>query len=139
MQTIMADVQRPAMSDAEREVLKVLWEHGPLTSRDVLARLTVQGQAWSRSTVITLLQRLEKKGYVDSDKTQNAFVFRSVVSREEVMHARMAELAGELCDGEPLPLVLAFAERHRFSPQDLARFRQMIDALEAKSGKRGPK
>jgi len=135
----MADSQRPGMSDAEREVLKVLWDHGPLAVRDVLDRLTEQGQEWSRSTVITLLQRLEKKGYVGSDKSRFAYVFRALVSREEVMHARMTDIAGELCDGNALPLVLAFAERHRFSNEELARFRQMIDALEAKRGKRGAK
>jgi predicted transcriptional regulator len=127
------------MSDAEREVLKVLWDHGPLAVRDVMEKLTSLGQEWSRSTVITLLQRLEKKRYVASDKSQFAFIFRAVVSREEVMHERMTDLAGELCDGEALPLVLAFAERYRFSPEELARFRQMIDDLEAKRGKRGPK
>jgi BlaI family transcriptional regulator, penicillinase repressor len=135
----MTELQRPAMSDAEREVLKVLWDHGPLIVRDVLEHLTEQGQDWSRSTVITLLQRLEKKGYVESDRSQFAFVFRALVSREEVMHARMNDLAGELCEGDALPLVLAFAERHPFSPEELARFRQMIDALEAKRGKRGTK
>ena len=135
----MTEEARPAMSDAEREVLKVLWDHGALAVRDVVASLAAAGQAWSRSTVITLLQRLEKKGYVESDKSQFAFVFRAAVSREDVMRSRMNDLAGELCDGEALPLVLAFAERHRFSPSELARFRQMIDDLETKrgSGKRG--
>ncbi|MCI0378208.1 MAG: BlaI/MecI/CopY family transcriptional regulator [Gemmataceae bacterium] len=135
----MAEPQRQPMSEAERAVLKVLWDHGPLPVREVLERLTEQGHEWSRSTVITLLQRLEKKGYVESDKSQFAFVFRAAVSREVVMHARMADLAGELCDGEALPLVLAFAERHRFSPEELARFRRMIDALEAKRPKRDAK
>ena len=41
---------------------------------------------------------------------------------------------GELCDGEGLPLVLAFAERYRFSLDEIARFRQMIEDLEAKRG-----
>lgn len=135
----MGDELRQPLSDAEREVLKVLWDQGPLAVREALEHLTAQGQEWSRSTVITLLQRLEKKGYVESDRSQFAFVFRPLVSREEVMHARMADLAGELCDGEALPLVLAFAERHCFSPAELARFRQMIDELEAKRAKRGGK
>lgn len=135
----MADEQRQPMSDAEREVLKVLWDVGPALVRDVLEQLANHGQEWSRSTVITLLQRLEKKGYVASDKSQFAFVFRALVTREEVMHERMADLAAELCDGEALPLVLAFAERHRFSPEELARFRQMIASLEPKRGKRGGK
>jgi predicted transcriptional regulator len=133
----MSDKPRQPLSEAEREVLKLLWEHGPGTVREVHELVGQQGQEWTRSTVITLLQRLEKKGYVDSDKSQHAFVFRAVVSREEVMRARMQDLAGELCDGEALPLVLAFAERHRFSPEELARFRKMIDDLESRGGKRG--
>ena len=131
----MAEPVRPAMSDAEREVLKVLWEHGPKTVREVLELLKEQGQQWTRSTVITLLQRLEKKGYVDSNRSQFAFVFRAAVSREQVVHSQMVELADELCDGEMLPLVLAFAQQHRFSAEEIARFRQMIDALEARRGK----
>ena len=115
----MAESQRLPMSDAEREVLKVLWEHGALVVRDVSAKIAEAGQEWSRSTVITLLQRLEKKGYVQSDKSQFAFVFRAVVSREDEMRARMKGLASELCDGEALPLVLAFAEQHRFAPEEV--------------------
>ena len=133
----MTEPERLPMSDAEREVLRVLWDHGPKTVREVLDLLTEQGQEWARSTVITLLQRLEKKGYVESDKSQFAFVFHAIVSREEVMHDRMVELAGELCEGETLPLVLAFAERHRFSDEDLKRFRKMIDELDGQRRKRG--
>src|SRR5262245_39897691 len=100
----MVDNSRPAVSDAEREVLKVLWEHGPKTVREVLEWFAGRGQEWTRSTVITLLQRLEKKGYVTSDKSQFAFVFRAAVSRDEVMHQRIAELADELSQGDAVPL-----------------------------------
>jgi predicted transcriptional regulator len=135
----MADFERLPMSDAEREVLKVLWDHGPQTVRDVVSLLGERGQEWSRTTVITLLQRLETKGYVGSDKSQFAYVFRAIVSREDEMHARMSDLAGKLCDGDALPLVLAFAQRHKFSAEELARFRQMIDQLENRPPKRGQK
>jgi predicted transcriptional regulator len=135
----MSDEERLPMSDAEREVLKVLWDLGPQTVRDVIAQLAERGQEWSRTTVITLLQRLETKGYVASDKSQFAFVFRPLVSREDEMHARMTDLAGKLCDGDALPLMLAFAQRHRFSAEELAKFRKMIDQLEPNRGKRGQK
>ncbi len=123
-------VERPPMSESEQEILKILWDHGPKTVREVVDLLTCQGSDWSRSTVITLLQRLEKKGYVKSDKSQFAFVFRATVTREEELHTRMQELAGELCDGEALPLVLAFTKQHKFSAEELSRFRKMIDAIE---------
>ena len=133
----MTDKQRPALSDAERVVLKELWEHGPQTVRSVHESLSGQGQDWSRSTVITLLQRLEKKGYAHSDRSGFAFVFHPSVSREDVMHDRMVELAGELCDGETLPLVMAFASRHPFRAEEIERFRQMIGKLAPKGRKRG--
>lgn len=133
----MAESDRPGMSDAELLVLKVLWEHGPKTVREVVDLMSGLGQEWTRSTVITLLQRLEKKGYVDSDKSQFAFLFRAIVTREDVMRSRMQELAGELCDGDALPLVLAFAEQHRFSAEEIARFRAMVDEIESRRGKRG--
>ena len=135
----MSDDDRLPMSDAEREVLKVLWDLGPQTVRDVVTQLTNRGQDWSRTTVITLLQRLEGKGYVVSDKSQFAFVFRAVVTREDEMHARISDLAGKLCDGNAVPLMLAFTERHKFSAEELARFRQMIEQLETQRGNRGKK
>jgi len=131
--------ERVTMSDAEREVLKVLWDNGPLPVRDVMRLLIDHGQEWARSTVVTLLQRLERKGYVDSDKRQHAFVFRAIVSREQVMHSRMVDLAGELFEGDAMPLVLAFAERHRFSAEEIKRFRSMIDELQPKQRKGGSK
>ena len=135
----MTDAPRQTMSDAEREVLKVLWDHGPRTVRDVAEHFAAAGQERTRSTVITLLQRLERKGYVDSDKTGHTFMFRAIVTREQEMQARMQDLAGELCDGEALPLVLAFAQQHRFTPEEIARFRQLINEVSKRSEQRGGK
>jgi BlaI family transcriptional regulator, penicillinase repressor len=133
----MSDTHQSAMSDAEREVLKVLWDHGPLGVKEVLAQLTDLGQEWTRSTVVTLLRRLEAKRYIASDRSRYAFVYRPLVSREDVMRSRMNEIAHELCDGEAVPLMLAFAERHRFSPAELSRLQGMIDELRRRHGKRG--
>jgi BlaI family penicillinase repressor len=133
----VADAPNSPISAAEREVLKILWEHGPAGVRDVHSRLTESGQNWTRSTVITLLQRLERKGCVASDRTQFAFVFRAIVSREQLMHSRLLELADELSDGNPLPLVAAFAEQHRFTAAEVQQFRELIEKLDAERRKRG--
>jgi predicted transcriptional regulator len=132
----MAQRVRPAISDSERAVLKVLWDHGPGTVREIQELLDSQGQEWTRSTVITLLQRLEKKGYVMSDRSQFAFVFRAAVSLDEVVHQRMTQLAEELSAGAAAPLVLAFAQRHRFTADEIRQFRKMIEQVEAKRPRR---
>lgn len=125
---------RPPISDAEREVLDVLWGHGPGGVRDVLDRLSTHGPRWSRSTVITLLQRLEKKGYVASDRGGFAFTFRAAVTRDELAQQRLQELADEIYGGHAAPLLLAFARRQRFAPGELEELRRLIDELD-----RGPK
>lgn len=124
---------RLPLSDAEREVLKVLWDAGPLGVKDVFSRLTDSGQEWTRSTVVTLIRRLETKRYIASDRSGYAFVYRPLVTREDVMHARIKEVASELADGETVPLMLAFAERQRFSDAELVRLQQMIDELKTRA------
>jgi BlaI family penicillinase repressor len=123
---------RPPVSDAEREVLRGLWDAGPGTVRELQQRLAAGAPSWTRSTVITLLQRLEKKGYVASDRSGFAFVFRAIVSREELVHQRVSELAAELYDGQAAPLMLAFAQRQHFTPQELAELRRYLDELQSK-------
>lgn len=125
----MSDETRPGVSEAERDVLQALWDDGPGTVKEVQDRMSARGPEWTRSTVITLLQRLEKKRYVSSDKSGFAFVFHAAVSRDEFMHQRMQELADELTDGRAAPLLLAFAQRQRFTAKELAELKHLIDEL----------
>ena len=125
----MADTSRPEASDAEREVLRVLWGQGPGTVREVQQRLDKSGTTWQRSTVLTLLQRLEKKGHVTSDQSSATFVFHPAVTCEDLVHERMQDLAEEFSDGRPASLLLAFAERTKFTKAELTELRAFIDGL----------
>jgi BlaI family transcriptional regulator, penicillinase repressor len=131
----MAPEPGPTISDAERQVLLVLWEHGPSAARVVLAHLARAGSGWSRSTVITLLQRLERKGYVASDKSGHAFLFRAAVTRDELLAKRMSELADELCGGQWTPLLLAFARREKLRPSEVAEMQRLVDELSQRRGR----
>ena len=132
-------LRRPHLSETELEVLKVLWEHGPGTVRDVDAILRRQGRRWAYTTVLTLLHRLQAKGYVASDKSDLAHVFHAVVSRERLVRQRLSDLADELCEGTATPLVHALVEGHRFSPEEIEKFRQLLDDLEERRGKIRPR
>lgn len=123
---------RPSVSDSEREILLVLWDRGPLTVRGLQDGLTERGFEWQRSTVITLVQRLEKKGYVKSDRSGHAFVFRASVSRTDLVNQRLREVADELCEGASRPLLLAFAQQQNLTKGDVADLRKLIDDLDAK-------
>ncbi len=128
----MAEETRLAISTAEREVLRVLWDLGAVGVKEVSEQLSAEGFVWTRSTVITLLQRLEKKGYVSSDKSGFAFVFRAAVSRDDLVRQRLTEVADELCEGEWSPLLLAFAQQKKLTDKDVGELQKLIDALASK-------
>ena len=121
----------PGIGHIELEVLKVLWEHGPCTVREVHAFLPRQDDR-AYNTVLTHLQRLEAKGYVASAKSGVANVYRAAVSRERMLKQRLRDLANQLCEGTATPLVLALVEGSRFTPEEIEQFRKLLDELENK-------
>jgi predicted transcriptional regulator len=123
---------QPSLGDNELDLLKLMWDHGPGTVREINALSQRQGRRWAYTTVLTMLQRLEAKGYVSSDKSGLAHVFRPAVSRERLLRQRLRDLADQLCEGTATPLVLALVEGHRFTPSELSQLRQLLDQLEGK-------
>lgn len=120
----------PAVSDAELDVLKVLWQHGPATVRDVESRLRRRKRRWAYTTVLTLLSRLREKGYVQSEKSGPAHVFTAGVSREQLLSNGLSDMADRICDGTASPLVQALVKGQRFTSEEIAHFRRLLDELE---------
>ena len=125
----------PTVSDAELDVLKVLWDRGPATVRQVEAHLRRRKRRWAYNTVLTLLSRLREKGCVASDAGAGgsaAHVFRATISRDQLLRHGLSELADRICDGTASPLVHALVEGRKFSPEEIAHFRRLLDELERK-------
>lgn len=124
----------PSISDSELEVLKVLWEQGPASVREVWDELA-QGR-WAYTTVQTLLQRLEGKGCVASEKRERLRIYRAAVSRDQLVQDRVGNLMRELCDGSPMPLMQGLVQGKTLSADQIDEFRALLDAQEAQSKKR---
>ena len=124
------DARGASVSEAELEVLKVLWEHAAGTVREINALLQEQGRRWAYTTVQTLLQRLESKGCVRSDRSGPAHIYRAAISREELLSRRLRDLADQLCDGTASPLLLALVGDSRLTAEEIKQLRQLLDQLE---------
>jgi predicted transcriptional regulator len=135
----MVEPRHTSLGDNELDLLKMLWEHGPGTVRQLNEFCRRQGRRWAYTTVLTMLQRLEAKGYVTSDKSGLAHVFRPAVTRDKFLQQRLTDLADQLCEGTATPLVLALVEGQRFTMEEIGQFRQLLDELEAKSPKKEPR
>jgi BlaI family transcriptional regulator, penicillinase repressor len=122
----------PVVSDAELDVLKVLWEHGPATVRQVEGQLRRRKRRWAYNTILTLLSRLRDKGCVSSDKGAAAHVFSAAVSRQQLLQHGLCDLADRICDGTASPLVHALVQTGNLSAADLSQLRKLLDELDAK-------
>jgi BlaI family transcriptional regulator, penicillinase repressor len=130
--------RQASVSEAELEVLKALWDSGPSTVRAVNTALQRLGRRWAYTTVQTLLQRLEAKGYVANDRAGAAHIFRATVSRDALVSRRLRDLADQLCGGTASPLLLALVEDGRLTNEDVQQLRRLLDQLDppAEPGRR---
>ena len=115
------------------EVLKVLWDHGPATVREVLTHLHERGRRVAYTTVQTLLTRLEQKRYATSDKSEFAYVYRAKLTRERVTRSRLKTLVKQLYDGAAGPLVLQLVRTERLSAREIEELQKLMERLDSES------
>ena len=85
------------------------------------------------TTVLTFLSRLEQKGFVHSDRSEVAYVYKPRVTRENVSRSRLEHLLHELYDGAAGPLVLQLVQEQSFSREEIATLQKLIDRLDQRN------
>lgn len=125
----MAEIEHE-LAPAELEVLRVLWDRGPSTVRQVLEELRRRGRRLAYTTVQTFLTRLEAKGAVASKRTGMPFVFEPRISREKMSNTRVRRLVAEFFDGAAGPLVLQLVRSERLSRDEIDELLTLIDSLD---------
>lgn len=122
----MARRQSPALTDAEAQVMAVLWRLGTASVGDVTEAMR-QTRAVTYSTVQTMLRILETKGYVTHDKVARAFIYRPVVDKGQARRRALRHLVSRLFEGSPSLLVLNVLEDEEIDPVERERLRQLIE------------
>jgi predicted transcriptional regulator len=115
--------------DAELDVLKVVWRRGRGTVREVLADLHAEGSGWSYATVATLLDRLENRGMVRSDRSELAYVYEATVTPQEIQTKGVENLVEKLYQGEPGLLVMHLLKAHPLPPEQAREVKQLLDEM----------
>jgi predicted transcriptional regulator len=99
----------PDVTDTELAILESLWRRGPSTRRQITDALYPGGDASHYATVQKLLDRLQRKGYVRKDSSQEVRSFTATLGREEFIGVRLREMADRLCGGSLTPLLMNLA------------------------------
>lgn len=116
------------ISEAELDIMAVLWDEAPLSAVDVAARVPAR-RAWSPTTIKTMLARLVDKGALAAEAQSRRYLYRPLVERDPVAGAQAGRLVDRLFGGRISPLVAHLAERRDLAPDDLAELEALIKEL----------
>lgn len=122
----MAKQKIPALSPAETEILRLVWQLDKATVQQVCDKLPVKRRI-TYATVQTLLRRLEKKGYVKHQIQGKAHVFFAAVKSEIVIKRSISDFLDRLFGGDPVPLVQYLAEHGKIDADDIKKLKKLID------------
>ena len=121
----MARQEIPALSPAETEILRLVWQLNEATVQEVCDVLPAKRKI-AYATVQTMLRRLEKKGYVKHRIQGKAHVFHAAVKSEDVIRRSVGDFLDRLFGGDPVPLMQHLAEHGRISAEDIKRLEKLI-------------
>jgi len=128
----MKRARAPKPTDAELSILRVLWERGPSTVRQVWEQIHPE-QHTGYTTVLKLMQIMAEKGLVKRDEAARSHVYEASFSQEQVQRQVIGHLLERLFSGSAPRLVLQALSAKKASPAELAEIRRLLDKMEGES------
>ncbi|MEW6157123.1 MAG: BlaI/MecI/CopY family transcriptional regulator [Verrucomicrobiota bacterium] len=120
----------PRPTEAELAILRVLWQHGPSTVRQVHEALE---RDTGYTTVLKLLQIMTEKGLVTRDDAERSHVYSARLAQEETQRQLLTDLLDRAFAGSAQKLVLQALSMKKASAGELAEIRRLLDELERKA------
>jgi predicted transcriptional regulator len=126
----MSEATLPRPTDAELGILRVLWERGPSTVREVHEVLSRDAEGTGYTTVLKLLQIMTEKGLVERDEAQRAHVYRARATQQKTQRQLVTDLLDRAFGGSPAQLAMQALSTKKASAEELAELRKLLDTLE---------
>ena len=121
-------------TDAELEILRVLWSKGPSTVREVNEELAVAREI-GYTTTLKIMQIMAAKGIVERDENQRTHVYRAVLRESETQKSMMNKLLNSAFGGSASKLVMQALGNSKTTREELAEIRKYVDSeLNKKEG-----
>ena len=124
----------PQISEAEFEVMKIVWKYAPISTRDITEKL-LQTTNWSPKTIQTLIKRLVTKGALTYEKQSRMFIYTPEVKENEYIGQESNSFLKRYYNGDITAMVSAYIENDRLSESELDTLRSLLSQKHQKGGK----
>lgn len=117
----------PQISEAEFQVMKIVWEHAPVSTNQVTESLT-QTTKWSPKTIQTMLKRLVQKKALTYEKEGRVFIYTSLFGQEEYVNQESRHFLQRFFNGSMTSMLASFLDTETLTRQDLEELKDLISA-----------
>lgn len=118
--------QRPEISDAEWQVMQIVWKEQPVTAAVIVKQLA-SANDWSPATVRTFLHRLVKKGALDYEEDGNRYLYRAALTRASTIKRASRSFLTTVFGGETGPLLTHFVKSAKLSEEEISELKKLLD------------
>lgn len=115
----------PQISEAEFEVMKVVWKYAPINTNEVTEKLT-QTTNWSPKTIQTMLKRLVAKKALTYEKQSRVFVYTPLVEEEEYIRQESNSFLKRYYDGNIASMLASYLEDDKLSDTEINTLRHLL-------------
>lgn len=124
----------PQISEAEFEVMKIVWKYAPISTNEITEKLT-QTTSWSPKTIQTLIKRLVNKGALSYEKQSRVFIYTPLVKESEYISQESSSFLKRFYNGDITAMLSAYIENDKLSESEIDNLRSIL----SKSYKKGRK
>lgn len=115
----------PHISEAEFEVMKIVWKSAPINTNEITERL-LKTTSWSAKTIQTLIKRLVTKGALTYEKQGRVFVYTPLVEENEYISQQSNSFIKRFYDGDISAMLSAYLENNQLSETELNHLRCLL-------------
>ena len=123
----------PQISEAEFEVMKIVWKHAPINTNEITDRLT-KTTKWSPKTIQTLIKRLVTKGALSYEKESRVFVYTPLIDEKEYIGQESHSFLKRYYDGDITAMLSAYIDHDRLSESEIDSLRSLLSEKRRKGG-----
>jgi predicted transcriptional regulator len=119
------------LTDQELEIMKVVWDRGPVTVRDVYTKL-LEGRQIAYTTVMTMMGILEQKGHLKKAEGRRAYIYRPAQPKGKVVGRMVQDFVTRVFDGSAEPLLVHLVKSRKLDEAQLAEIEELVKSLRRK-------
>lgn len=119
-------VDRPEISNAEWQVMNIVWQSQPVTASQIIKQLAPTNE-WSPATIRTFLHRLVKKGALTFEQDGNRYLYRSAVKRSATIKHASRSFSSSVFDGQIGPLLTHFVKASHLTAEEIEQLQMLLE------------